>query len=320
MKKLFKALAAFAKLAWAKVYAWLDKLRISTITQRVCDKKLIAAANKTALYGMARKDTLYMKPLQIGVIAGSSPFECLTEIPTVTVGGESTYIMSAPGYGRVFPWPDSFVRYLADTRAADIEKQFDGLIVHLIAEQTTAAQRVLFKRHLTVEAIKKAVIRIIEVTCAEPFGETVIPDGSEYFRDSDGRHLILVTSYKRIEDSEKRLLCDEPAWEDEMHYQNYIDRDLYPGEYGRLKLGERFYVVVLQTLDDRMMRAMLFGRDALTVTPVENNLHAIFRRTPVGEIGRQPRGIDVGYEMQFGVAADFDRCVILEAEKAVEKV
>jgi hypothetical protein len=115
-------------------------------------------------------------------------------------------------------------------------------------------------------------------------------------------------------------LCDDPAWEDEMHYQNYIDRDLYPGEYGRLKLADRFYVVVLQTLDDRMMRSMLFGRDALTITPLENNLHTIFRRTPLGEAGRQPRGIDVGYQMQFGVAADFDRCVILEAEKAVEKV
>jgi hypothetical protein len=213
------------------------------------------------------------------------------------------------------------VRYLADTRAADIEKQFDGLIVHLIAEQTTAAQRVLFKRHLTVEAIGKAMLVYSERTGKPLNLDTYNWDSFDiFFRDSDGQHLILVTSYKRIEDSEKRLLCDSSAWEDEMHYQNYIDRDLYPGEYGRLKLAPNFYVVVLQTLDDRMMRAMLFGKDALTVTPVEDNLHAIFRRTPLGEAGRQPRGIDVGYEMQFGVAADFDRCVVLEAEKAVEKV
>jgi hypothetical protein len=290
MKKLFKALCALAKLQWMNLKAWLDKLRISPITQRVCDKKLIAAANKTALYGMASKDCkrLFMN----------------TDV-VLTIGGAETYIMSAPGYGRVFPWPCPFIRYLADTRAADIEKQLDGLIVHLISEQTTAAQRVLFKRHLTVEAVQKAFKSMRTV---------------DYFRDSDGYHLILVTSYKRIEDTNKRLLCDEPAWEDEMHYQNYIDRMPYPGEYGRLKLAPNFYVVVLQTLDDRMMRAMLFGKGAITVTPVEKNLHTIFRRTPAGEMGRQPRGIDVGYEMQFGVAADFDRCVVLEAEKAVEKV
>jgi hypothetical protein len=198
------------------------------------------------------------------------------------------------------------VRYQTETHAESIREGLDGTIIDQIISHTAAADRLVFKKCLTAKQINEAVEVYDKLT-------------GVYFGDSDGKHLICVTSRGRIETDKDELTREGSGWEDVEFYGDYIDRELYPNEYGRLKIADRLYVVFLTTLDDRMFYSAVFGPDAFTITPLEGNLKATFQRTAAGEAGRQPRGIDVGFEMQLGAVADLTRCVILEATKAVGK-
>lgn len=276
--KLIKTIITIIK---AFITAQKNRLRISPITQRHCDKKLLEAANRTAIYGLAKK----------GAINEDSPAQ--------HIGGEATFMSTPPAFGHVFPWPDPFVRYIAECHGRDIEANLDSAIVQQFADKSLAADRVMFKKCMTKDLLFKAADNL----------------GLPYFTDSDGKYLICVTSHGRVETD---AFTDSGAWEDELMYQDYIDRPLYVGEFGRYKLDDGFYIVFLTTLDDRMNHALLFGPDAITMIPLENNLKAIFRFTPAGEAGRQPRGYDVGYYMKLGAEINKERCVILEAAKRLE--
>ena len=287
----------------------MKKLLVSPITRAICNKMLQNAVHKTALYSLAKKQGIHIwelasshkEALSEGDVAHN---DSLIDVGTLTVGGEATYIPTPHGYGRVFPWPDSIVRLTTDIHATDLEKNLDSMIVFQAANHTKAIDRIPFKKCLTLKMIREAV-QVYDKTCGV------------YYGDSDGKYLLCVTSHGRIETG--AFTREGGGWEDEMLYMDYFNRKLYPGEYGRLKLDDRLYVVFLTVLDDRMRVSALLAPDALTVTPLEDNLHATFRRTPAGEDGQQRHGVDVGYEMKLGAVADLTRCVFFEATKAVGK-
>ncbi len=281
------------------ITAQRNKLRISPITQRHCDKKLLAAANRTAIYGLAKKAT---EIFNVGHNPIDDPIErAYRQIEPQHIGGEATFMNTPAGFGYLFPWPDPFVRYIAECHARNIEANLDSAIVQQIADKSLAADRVFFKKCMTRDVLEKALL----------------PINGEAFSDCDGLYYICVTSTDRIRKSEL-FKIDGGDFETSEEYQDYIDRPLYVGEYGRYKLDDGFYIVFLTTLDDRMMHSLLFGPDAITMIPLENNLKAIFRFTPAGEAGRQPRGYDVGYYMKLGAEIDKNRCVVLEAAKRLE--
>lgn len=286
----------------------MKNLLISPITQRWCDKKLLNAAKETALYSIAKKGDvppiiveLEKKPLTEGEV----PRPDFIDVSKQDIGGVASYFPTPPGYGRLFPWPSEMVRCTTDIQCELIAKGLDAVIVNQITSHTKPADRVRFKRCLTVKNLYDAMMKM--------------PQSEELCEDSDGFHYICVTSKKRIE---KGKLSDGARWEDIELYGDALYRDEYPGEYGRLKLfngkDRAMYIVFIATLNDQMMHALLFGADALTVTPLEHNLHAIFRRTPPNGNISMPPSVDIGYQMRFGSAADPARCVVLEAERRVE--
>lgn len=280
----------------------MKKLIVSPITRAICNKMLMDAVYRTALYPMADKANEVFN-------AGHNPIDdpierAYSQIPTQNIDTERTYLSSPPGYGFVFPWPDPFTRYHAQCLAKQIEKGLDGAIIDQAVSHTKAVDRIPYKKCFTTKIISEAVNVYDKLS-------------GVYFGDSSGKYLLCVTSRGRIET--EAFTREGGGWEDEMIYMDYIDRPLYHGEYGRLKLDDRLYVVFLTTLDDRMRFNALLAPGALTVVPLENNLRAVFRRTPAGEEGQQPRGIDIGYEMRIGAVADMTRCVFFEATKAVAK-
>ncbi|MFA5423156.1 MAG: hypothetical protein WC374_04805 [Phycisphaerae bacterium] len=295
---------------YKKTAAWAKKSKVSPITRYLCDNMLLEAAKKTALYALAKKDIMHMWNESLGILGfvGHGEERKANIVKPVTIGGEPTYRSLPPGWGHVFPWPDGFVLYTVEQHGNAITSGLDGVIVDQIVSHTTADERITFKKCLTKDVMEKALYHR---------DKEVIKNGSkaDFYWDSDGAYLICVTSLNRIETD--AFTRDGAGWEDVEIYGDYFDRKLYPGEYGRLKLADRLYVVFLTTLDDRMQFNLVFGPDALTVPPLEDNINAIFRRTPDGEIGLQPRGWDVGYRFKIGAVADKSKCVVLEATHRV---
>jgi hypothetical protein len=297
--KLINTIKTFIK---AFITAQKAKLRVSPITQRYCDKKLLEAVNKTAIYGLARKSTIFSTK-ETGCARD------FTAIEPQQIGGELTYMSTPPAFGRVFPWPCPFVRYFAELHGQDLERNLDSAIVQQLADKSLAKDRVTFKKCMTKDVLEKAAKKLGDLSGGGLF--TTNPDNKD-----DGWHFICITSLGRIGNL---FSINDFTYEVSEEYQDYIDRKLYPGEHGRYKLHDGFYIVFLTTLDDRMMHSLLFGPDAITMIPLEKNLRTIFRYTPAGETGRQPRGFDVGYYMELGAEIDQSRCVILEATRRLEK-
>ncbi len=299
MKKLFELIKKLIATLIVRITTYIKKLHISPITHSVCNKILIDAVNETAVYQLAKKESLKLvfphNPLD-------DPIERAFNIKTQAIGGDLTYISMPPGYGRLFPWPDSIVRCTTDMQADAIREGLDSAFVDQIVSHTNAKDRVIYKKCLTRKNLTDAHRRIT----------------GGAFKDSDGKYYICVTSHGRVE-TDAFTGDGTGAWEDDLTYQDYFDRPMYKGEYGRYKLYDGLYIVFLTTLDDRMWHSIMFGPEALTVVPLEKNLHVIFRRTPAGETERQPRGIDIGYEFELGAVADLDKCVVLEATKRLEK-
>jgi hypothetical protein len=298
---------------YKKTAAWAKKSKVSPITRYICDNMLLKAAKKTALYSLAWKSHFTPEAYDMGSFKW---FE-KKDIPVHSIGGEPTYRSLPPGWGHVFPWPDGFVLYTVEQHGNAITSGLDGVIVDQIVSHTTADERITFKKCLTKDVIDAAVKSIFYTPITDndiPSCEFPLP--CRCFYDGDGAYLICLTSVERVRKSELFSIGDY-SFEISEEYQDYISRKLYPGEYGRLILADRLYVVFLTTLDDRMQFNLVFGPDAITVPSLEDNINAIFRRTPDGETGLQPRGWDVGYRFKIGAVADMSKCVVLEATHRV---
>jgi hypothetical protein len=288
------------------VKKWFCTFHVSPWTQYVCDKIILDAVKRTTARPWYKKFKLtrwltrnrFPKPVSCALYPLAKKDKSAGGALLSLIGGEESNISLPPGYGHVM-WPDPMVRCTADAQAKRIAEGMDGSIVLQIAAHTKATDRLTFKKCMTSELIEKAYEMI----------------NDEAFSDSDGRYLLCVTSRDRIET--QSFTRDGGGWEDVEIYGDYIDRPLYPGEYGRLRLFKRFYVVFLTTLDNRMMFNLLFGPDAITVTPLEKNLRTTFRRTEAGEEGMQPRGYDMGFLFKLGAVADLNKCVVLEATKRI---
>jgi hypothetical protein len=318
----------------AFIRKWRSTLHVSPLTRFICNKMILDAVKRTnalpksklirrltkhrwkepavcALYNLARKEAPRMWDESLGLLGevGEGDKKTFNTFKPITIGGEESYISMPPGWGHLNPWPDGMTRCTVEAQSKLITKRFDDVIVNLIVGHTKAEERITFKKCMTAQILEQATSRLYFEDLAN----------GPIFHDSDGLYYICVTSRSRVET--QAFTRDGGGWEDEMIYQDYIDRPLYPGEYGRLKIvdcgKDSVYIVFLTTLDDRMQFALLFGPDALTVTPLKKNLRVMFRRTAKGEEGEQPRGFDVGFLFQLGAVGDKSKCVVLEATKRV---
>lgn len=277
----------------------MNELIISDVAQSICDNILLDAAKKSALYTLARKDKLVKitipsydpdEPEAVDNVV--EEYETLKAL----VRFDESELLPA-GYGDVSGEPSELVRLYTDTNAVKISGMMDALIIDQVALRASDESCFIrYKKCLTTLNLKEAALRY----------------SGDRFRDKDGDYLICATSLGRLD-----TLVGLHGWEDELFYMDYLDRPLHAGEYGRIRVSKDLNVVFLTNSDDEMRDALLFGPDALVVTPVDDSLHATFAMRQ-SQDPDEPPCLAVGYTMDFGARADMTKCVVLAASKAIE--
>ena len=276
----------------------MNEFTISTESQETCDKTLLDAAKKSALYTLARKDKLvkitipnYDPDEPAGVDDVVEEYETLKAL----VQFNESELLPA-GYGDVSGEPSELVRLYTDTNAVKLAEMMDALIIDQVALRAPdKSSFIRYKKCLTMLNLKEAALQY----------------SGDRFRDKDGDYLICATSLGRLD-----TLAEVHGWEDEMFYMDFIDRPLHTGEYGRIRVTKDLTVVFLTSGDDEQRDALLFGPDALVVTPVDDSLHATFAMRQ-SQDPDEPPCLAVGYTMDFGARADMTKCVVLTASKAI---